>query len=77
MTFNEWNKGQAGKAASLSPNPPAIDQTIIAPLVREVVELQLKNGSFVWTPEVQALEIFRQARLCRPPYKQPRWRPKA
>lgn len=87
MTFDEWNRQQVkpivrdtGRQilAGLYHEPPAIDVTQIAPLAaREAVDRALTNGSTVWTPEVQALEAFRQGRLCRPPYKKPGWRPKA
>lgn len=83
MTFDEYNlgvkmKGHVVKGLMVEPIPPAIDTTIIAPLTtREEVDQFLKNGSTVWTPGGQALETFRQRRLCKPPYKSPGWRPKA
>lgn len=79
MNFTEWAKGTKAKdALLLDPTVPDVDQTIIAPLhPREAVDRALKNGSSVWTPEVQALETFRRSRLCDPPYKKPGWRPKA
>lgn len=88
MTFDEWNRQHVkpmrdALAKGLGPLPvndlvPAIDTTIIAPLTtREEVDQFLKNGSTVWTPGGQALETFRQRRLCKPPYKSPGWRPKA
>ena len=84
MTFDEWNRQCKPIVKGLGPLPvndlvpPAIDSTRIAPLTsREALDRALPNGSAVWTPEVQALETFRQSRLCKPPYKRPGWRPKA
>lgn len=82
MTFDEYNLGvkiKVHRVTGLTVDPvhaPPIDQTIIAPLTsREALDRELPNGSAVWTPEVQALETFRQSRLCKPPYKRPGWRP--
>ena len=75
MTFDEWNKGGRQKEVGRI-IPSDIDSTLIAPLTsREALDRELPNGSAVWTPEVQANEIFRQSRLCKPPYKRPGWRP--
>lgn len=81
MTFDEYVRGKVVKSPPVPyqtlTSPPPIDQTIIAPLTsREALDGELPNGSSVWTPEVQALETFRQSRLCKPPYKRPGWRPK-
>lgn len=79
MNFTEWAKGTKAKDEALleAPHIPTVDQTIIAPLhPREAVDRALKNGSSVWTPEVQAVETFRRRCLCDPPYKKPGWRPK-
>lgn len=85
MTFDEFNRQHVKpiRDALKAPLPvndlvSGIDQTIIAPLAaRDEIDRALPNGSSVWTPEVQALEAFRQSRLCRPPYKKPGWRPRA
>lgn len=79
MNFNEWNKGQkVDPPTSIEPIVPDIDHTTLAKLnsLNEAIEKSFGYSS-VWTPEVQAVETFRRRCLCRPPYKQPGWRPKA